>query len=95
MLCKRYASPFLFLDTLIQNHALREGLETLFNSVEEEKLWNLYTAYSSNPLAELPSFEEWRKQITKPTQQAGLSKQEVDTAVNDANNILQNFNPQK
>jgi hypothetical protein len=85
----------LFLDTLIQNRALKEGLETLHNSLEEEKLWNLYTAYSSNPFAELPSFEEWRKQVTRPTQQAGLSEQEVNTAVNDANNILRNFNPQK
>ena len=95
MLCKRYASPFLFLDTLIENRALKSGLETLHNKTEEEKLWNLYTAYASNIFAELPSFEEWRQQVTKPTQQAGLSKQEVNTAVNDANNLLRNFNPQK
>lgn len=67
----------------------------MFDRAEEEKLFDLYKAYSANPFAELPSFDEWKERIKKPQQEQGMSKQEVNTAVNRAQNVLDNFVPQK
>ena len=96
MLFSRYASPFLFLETLITNGALKNGLRVMFEKVEEEKLFDLYKAYSANPFAELPSFAEWKDSAPTPQNaDAGLNKAQVNTAVDKAQSVLDNFVPQK
>lgn len=96
MLFKRYASPYVFLDSLIENHALKEGLQNLFYQSEEEKLYQLYLSFAANPFAEITvSFDEWKEQLQNSSENSGLSEQQVNTAVDKANNILENFVPQK
>lgn len=91
---KRYSSPFLFLDVLIENNNFSEGIDELFNQQKEERWWELYLA--TLPLNE-KTYECWRKEMekeisTKPTN-SSLTKKEIEASINKAQNILDNFNP--
>lgn len=95
LIFKRYSSPFLFLDILIENNNFVRGIDELYRQKSEEKWWEMY-------LATLPmndkSFEEWRREALKgrPTNSNNsLSKKEVEVAKNKAENMLCNFNPYK
>lgn len=95
LIFKRYSSPFLFLDILIENNNLVKGIEELYHQKNEERWWEMY-------LATLPmndkSFDDWRREAQKgqPTNSSNsLTKSEIEVAKNKAENILSNFNPYK
>lgn len=97
LLFKRYASPFLFLDSLIETNSFYYGINKILEEVQEEKWWNMYLA--TLPLNE-KSYEDWKNELKYGSNKnlghvKELSKNEIETAVKNANSILSNFNPLK
>ena len=92
MIFKRYSSPFLFLDNLIIQGRLCEGIDTIYKQADEDKLWNLYL---SIPMKE-QSYIEWKNEIMSRNQEK--PKFEVAEDIGDikdkARNILKNFKPE-
>lgn len=87
LLFKRYASPFLFLDSLMELGILKEGLDNLIEQDAEETMWELY-------LHSMPSksFNDWKEEVFKRNKEHdGLSESEVITQVNEAEAILRSF----
>ena len=75
MVFKRYSSPFLFLDNLIIQGRLSDGIDTIYNQVDEEKMWQLYL---SIPIKE-QSYVEWRNEV--------ISKNEEKPIIEVASNL--------
>lgn len=90
MVFKRYHDPFLFLDTLIDTSSLDEGVTTIYKQINEEKLWDMYL----HSMSELP-YEDWKNKVTTKTDAKRMNKNEVETAVNNSKDILNNFTPKK
>lgn len=91
MIFKRYSSPFLFLDNLIIQDKLCEGIDTIYKQSDEDKLWSLYL---SIPMKE-KSYVEWKNEIISKNQEGPSFEVAEDlTDVKDkARNILKNFKP--
>lgn len=94
LLFKRYASPFLFLDILIENNNLSNGIDELIERKNEDRWWEMYLA--TLPLNEM-SYEDWKKASLNNSskKEKSLSKKEVETTVNKSQQILSNFKPLK
>ena len=91
MIFKRYSSPFLFLENLINQGRFSEGIDVIYKQVNEEKLWNLYL---SIPMKE-KSYDDWKSEIISNDQkQDDFEVAEDITDIKDkAKNILKNFKP--
>lgn len=94
LLFKRYASPFLFINGMLQTGRFTEFVESLVNTVNEEKeekhLWEFYL---SRPMIE-SSYQEFKEEIKNNNSNASLSANDIETTVKDSMNILKNFNPE-
>ena len=91
LLFKRYASPFCYLDVLLENGALYDGILNIWEEYNNDKTWDLYLSYKPET-----SFEKFKKDITSKAQaQEPLSKAQVGATVKKSQNILKNFNPLK
>jgi hypothetical protein len=92
LIFKRYSSPFLFLENLISQGRLCEGIDTIYKQVDEDKLWNLYL---SIPVKE-KNYVDWKNEILIPNQKEDSFEVAEDiTEIKDkARNILKNFKPQ-
>ena len=91
MIFNRYSSPFLFLDNLIIQGKLNEGIDTIYKQVDEEKLWQLYL---SIPMKE-QSYVEWKNEILSKNEEPSFEVAEDINEVKDkARNILKNFKPE-
>lgn len=91
LLCSRYASPFSFIDGMILMGTLPEGIKTLIEQDNEDRMWELYL--HSNPyIAPHKSYEQWKSQVNGNVQHSkSLSKEEVKATVEMSQNILNNF----
>lgn len=94
---KRYSSPFLFLNILIENNNFSSGIDELYHIKNEEKWWEMYLA--TLPLNE-KSYDEWKKESLKGSdlsinKSEELSVEYVETAIKKSQDILSNFNPLK
>lgn len=92
MIFKRYSSPFLFLENLIIQGRLSEGIEKIYKQVDEEKLWQLYL---SIPVKE-QSYVDWKDEIISKNEEQGSGfevAENLEEVRNKAKNILKNFKP--
>jgi hypothetical protein len=91
LIFKRYSSPFLFLENLINQGRFSEGIDVIYKQVNEEKLWNLYL---SIPMKE-KSYDDWKNEIVSNNhKQDEFEVAEDITDIKDkAKNILKNFKP--
>ena len=95
LLFKRYASPFLFLNNLIETSRFKEGIDEILKAEREEKWWEMYLG--TLPLND-KSFDDWKcEQMYGTKRNVGtiteLKQEEIETAVNQANSILNSFTP--
>ena len=91
LLFKRYASPFLYLDALLESGNFARGVLNVWNAAQEDKLWEFYL--SNNPMNK-KSFEDWKKETQRQVQaQTPLSRAQIDATVKKSQEILQNFKP--
>ena len=93
LLFKRYASPFLFIDGMLQTGRFTEFVESLIvkdnKEREEQRLWEFYL---NRPIE--CSFIEFKEGIENDENNASLSANDIETTVQNSMNILQNFNPE-
>ena len=89
MVFKRYSSPFLFLDNLLEQGCFYEGIDTILNQIEEEKMWQLYL---SIPIKE-QSYINWKNEVLQPVEQSVVRKKNIEVAKKEAKEILKNFKP--
>ena len=92
MIFKRYSSPFLFLENLINQGRLSDGIDTIYKQVDEEKLWNLYL---SIPMKE-KSYVDWKNEILTKNEEKTTFEvaEDLEEVKNNARNILKNFKPE-
>lgn len=89
LLFKKYASPFDYLDALIAYGELPRGIWEIWQSAQEEQLWQFYL--SNNPLNE-KSFEQWKQdQLRETLARQPMSKEAVAQTVEKSQNILKTF----
>lgn len=87
LLYHRYASPFNYLQGLMDSGNLITGINYLFEQENERKLWELYLhSYPST------SFDDWKKKVLNNVERPKeLSQKEVAIEVNKSSNILKSF----
>lgn len=95
LLFKRYASPFLFLNSLIETQMFYEGIDELIKADKDDKWWEMYLA--TLPLND-KSFMDWKNEQLYGNKKGvdtftELNNEEIETAVKNANSILENFTP--
>lgn len=92
MIFKRYSSPFLFLENLIIQGRLCDGIDTIWKQNEEDKLWQLYL---SIPMKE-QSYEVWKNEIISKNQEKDTFEvaEDITNIKDKARNILKNFKPE-
>lgn len=78
LLFKRYASPFLILDSYIENGSLTSFLRTLYEKVGEERMWEVWLYKVDNK-----SFDEFKNSIVE-------ANKKVDNSTDTINDILSN-----
>lgn len=92
LLFNRYASPFDYLDVLLQYGNFGRGIANIWDEYQDAKNWELYL--SLNPLND-KSFTEWKKtNQEKAKASKPLSKTEIDATVEKSQKILMNFTPE-
>lgn len=87
LLFKRYASPFFLIDQMIIAESLTDFIIKINDSVEEERLWDLWLHKVSNG----KSFSQWKESIQQQT--LVVSKSDIETTVNDSFYMIQEFIP--
>lgn len=101
LLFRRYANPYIFLDSCILSNEFSNAIDFIFKEDENEKLWDLYL--HTLPLNE-KSFEDWKNGIiASPSnvtemnvdKTANMTKEEVDATIQKTQKILRNFKPPK
>lgn len=92
MIFKRYSSPFLFLDNLIIQGRLSDGIDTIYKQIDEEKMWQLYL---SIPMKE-QSYVEWKNEIMSRNEEKPSFEvaEDIEDIKNKSRNILKNFKPE-
>lgn len=81
-LFKRYADPFLFIDSLIISERFTEFVLELLDIENEEMMWQFYLHKVYDK-----SFDEFKESM-KP-----VPKEQLETTVQNSKSILNNFNP--
>lgn len=94
LLFKRYASPFLLLDVAIENSRFLAFLSELIDTVNEEKIYDLWMHRVFNK-----GYEEFKKSVMKRSSTRAVptttNKEDIQKIVKDSFEILNNFNPKK
>ena len=94
MIFKRYSSPFIFLDNLLETGRLIEHIDFLIEQTQEEKWWELYLA--TLPLNERP-YAEWKKESQGNTNKSNFSiltsKIDAEETIKKSKDILSGFKP--
>ncbi len=87
LLFKRYASPFLLVDQMLLTGQFSTFVTEIFDFDSDERLWNIFLHK-----VEGQSFNEWKASIGQESKQ-GMTKNEIETTINDSFNILNGFEP--
>ena len=99
LLFSRYASPFLFVDTLIQSNSLHKGLLDIIKLKDEEMTWQIYCSLISNPMSKVKSYKDFKNQlgrgqsISTKINSKGLKSIQVKEISEQSSNILNSFKP--
>lgn len=94
LLFKRYASPFVYLDSVICTERFAEFVDeflTITNAEREEK--STWEFYLHKTFGFDGSYNDFVEQIKTDKQNQNLSAVTIETTVKDALNILDNFTP--
>ena len=85
LLFSKYASPFSFIDPMIQTLRFSEFVDEFLTLESEKKEWEFYLHKVFNK-----SFDEFKNSMEQPK----ASEEQVETTVQNSISILQNFIPE-
>jgi hypothetical protein len=94
LLFKRYASPFSFIDGMIQTGRFSEFVDSLTETVNKEKESQHNWEYFLHKVWE-GSFDDFNAEIETNKRNQKMSKRTIETTVNESMKILKNFKPEK
>ena len=94
LLFKRYASPFSFVDGMIQAGRFSEFVDQFITKVAKEKTEKLSWEYFLHRVFD-KSFNEFKEELENDAENQNLSEQDIETTVNHTMNILNSFNPEE
>lgn len=93
LLFKRYASPFSFIDGMMQSGRFDEFVVELVSTVnkekEDESLWEFYLHKVSSET----SFKDFVEEVETDSKNQSMTEQDKASTVNMAMDILNNFIP--
>lgn len=87
LLFKRYASPFLLVDQMLLTGQFSAFVTEVLELDTDERLWNIFLHK-----IEGQSFNEWKASLSQE-QDKMMTKNEIETTVNDSFDILNGFEP--
>ncbi len=87
LLFKRYASPFLLVDQMLLTGQFSTFVTEIFDFDSDERLWNIFLHK-----VEGQSFNEWKASLGQESNQK-MTKNEIETTINDSFDILNGFEP--
>ncbi len=90
LLFTRYASPFLFMDGMIQNSMLCEFIGKVVNAKHEADEWEVYLHKVWDK-----SFSEFKQELQLNRQHQHMSSTCAEHTIKESMNILKNFDPEK
>lgn len=88
LLFKRYASPFTLVDLMISGQQFSKFVYDLYESIDDEKLWDIYL----HKVDSKESFNEFKESI-RGSQEA-VEPVNFEATINDSYDILQDFVPE-
>lgn len=95
LLFQRYASPFLFLDGMIQTKRFCEFVDefvlTLHDEKERQTRWEFYLHKVRSDY----SFGEFVDELENNQHNKNLSAETIESTVQNSINILNGFNPER
>ena len=94
LLFKRYASPFSFMDGMIETGRFEEFVESFVVTVNKEKEEKTNWEFFLHKVFE-QSYEEFVESIKVNNETKNMSVRTIETTVEDSMNILKNFNPKE
>jgi hypothetical protein len=93
LLFKRYASPFSFIDGMMQSGRFDEFVVELVNTVNKEKenesLWEFYLHKVNSET----SFKDFVEEVETDNKNQSMTEEDKASTVNMAMDILNNFIP--
>lgn len=101
LLYQRYASPFSFMEGMIQTGRFEEFVtefvdvinkerQEQFEEQKEQTMWELYLHRVFDK-----SYGEFKQQAKVEQDNKNMSESQIETTINMSRNILANFNPEK
>ena len=87
LLFKRYASPFLLVDQMLLTGQFSTFVTEIFDFDSDERLWNIFLHK-----VEGQSFNEWKASLGQESNQK-MTKNKIETTINDSFDILNGFEP--
>ena len=92
LLFKRYASPFSFVDGMIQTCRFSEFVDSFLETVGKEKEEEINWEFFLHKVWE-GSFQSFKEELENNKQNQSMSKGTIETTVQHSMNILNNFSP--
>lgn len=93
LLFKRYASPFVFLNSMIQTNRFSEFVDEFVMTVHKEKEEKTQWEYFLHRVFD-KSFNEFKEGIKVNQDNQNMSDSQIEATVLYSQNILNNFNPE-
>ena len=93
LLYQRYASPFSYIDGMIQTGRFREFVQFFWNTVHKEKDEETSWQYYLHRVFE-GSFADFKAELKNNNEHQNMSERTMETTINHSLNILNNFNPE-
>lgn len=86
LLFSKYASPFLFIDTMLLNGMFCDSIDEIMRSENDKKTWEFYLHKVFDK-----SFDEFLRSVETQTNKP--SDEQLETTVKNSVNILNGFIP--
>ena len=93
LLYQRYASPFSFVDGMIQTCRFSEFVDSFLDTVQKEKSEQTMWDFFLHKVWDDISFNEFKESIETNEKNKNMSKRTIETTVQNSLDILKNFNP--
>ena len=92
LLYQRYASPFLFMDGMIETGRFSEFVDEFIKTYNKEKEEKLDWEYFLHKVYDM-TFKEFKDHIKVNSETQNMTVRTIETTINDSLKILGNFKP--
>lgn len=94
LLFKRYASPFLFIDGMIQTGRFCEFVSSFTKAYQKEQDEETSWQYFLHKVYE-GSYADFKRELKANSEHQNLPQRTIETTLKHSMSILQNFNPEE